>query len=216
MGSIGWVCAPACKSGQCPMDVPSGVTAVPTCSLKQCVLKCSPGQCGVGAGCRQIEGYCTYDKAADTTALTADAYALTNGAEAIQGTDDVYKHDEMRLQKTHYGNPKSGCRSDEHVLSASIGWVCTPACKSGECPMDVPSGVTAVPTCGLKQCVLKCSPGQCGVGARCRQIEGYCTYDKAADTTALTADATALTKVAEAIQGPGNVYKHDKMLLQKI
>merc|ERR1711871_193756 len=103
--------------------------------------------------------------------------------------------------QTHYGDPLSGpCESDEKNVSIQgvPGAVCTPACTGifkTKCPTDVPSGVTATPTCalqdassGAKYCALICSPSvdlkslragdaQCG-SASCQPISGtgICTY----------------------------------------
>ena len=88
-------------------------------------------------------------------------------------------------------------RKLEVSIQGVPGAVCTPVCTSGKCPTDVPSGVTATPTCalqdassGAKYCALICSPSvdlkslragdaQCG-GATCQPISGtgICTYTK--------------------------------------
>lgn len=92
---------------------------------------------------------------------------------------------------THYGDPSDGCESDE--VSVQIqgikGDFCTSACSLlKSCPTDVPSGVTATPTCALqdssthkKYCALVCDPSganTCGK-ATCKSISGtgICTYD---------------------------------------
>lgn len=99
---------------------------------------------------------------------------------------------------SHYGNPEDGCQADEKMfqIQGVDGDLCTPQCdEAGQCPTDVPEGVTARPLCGLKTqdgtqyCVLLCQPsellrasaGQCG-DATCRTIKGQpgvgiCTYD---------------------------------------
>jgi hypothetical protein len=98
---------------------------------------------------------------------------------------------------SHYGDPNTGCESDEKAVSITgvSGSVCTPSCSTGACPTDVPAGVTATPTCALqdpqgnKYCVLICSPSelgdnsidtQCGENASCKSIQGMgvCTYDQ--------------------------------------
>jgi hypothetical protein len=91
----------------------------------------------------------------------------------------------------HYEDPKpNGCQSDEQAIQIQgvSGDFCTPKCDaSGSCPTDVPSGVTAAPTCALqdqsgnKYCALICSPSEndsCGT-ATCKSIQGtgICTYD---------------------------------------
>jgi hypothetical protein len=94
----------------------------------------------------------------------------------------------------------SPCESDEKNVSIQgvPGAVCTPECTGimkNKCPTDIPSGVTATPTCALqdassgsKYCALICSPSvdlkslragdaQCGA-ATCQAISGtgICTY----------------------------------------
>ena len=82
----------------------------------------------------------------------------------------------------------------------SYGTCSVPKCEGLSCPSDVPSGVTARPTCALqdaqgnKYCALVCSPSaaalayppfkkaaddQCGTNASCKPIStvGICTYD---------------------------------------
>jgi hypothetical protein len=96
---------------------------------------------------------------------------------------------------SHYEDPKSGCQSDEVDIQIQgvQGAVCAPACTGilkNTCPTDVPTGVTAKPTCALqdsstqkKYCALICTPSaddtQCGTNASCKSIQGtgICTYD---------------------------------------
>merc|ERR1712139_163018 len=96
-------------------------------------------------------------------------------------------------------DPKGGCRSDEVDIQIQgvQGAVCSPKCTLGIfCPSDVPTGVTAKPTCALqdastksKYCALICSPSsnddQCGTNASCKSIQsvGICTYDDDAGET---------------------------------
>jgi len=90
--------------------------------------------------------------------------------------------------KTHYGAPP--CESDEQAVRVQgiSGDFCSPACTSGACPTDVPSGVTASPKCllktpaGAQYCALQCTPssnGECGDGT-CQAVPGapigICTY----------------------------------------
>jgi len=98
----------------------------------------------------------------------------------------------------HYEDPKNGCRSDEVDIQIQgvQGAVCAPKCTLGIfCTNDVPTGVTAKPTCALqdsssgsKYCALICSPSgnddQCGTNASCKSIQGtgICTYDDDAVT----------------------------------
>jgi len=95
---------------------------------------------------------------------------------------------------THYGDPKTGCEKDEQSVQVQgvPGDFCSPKCKNSSCPSDVPTGVTANPTCalqsptGAKYCALICTPsalrgnganGECGTGS-CQSIQGtgLCTY----------------------------------------
>ena len=104
--------------------------------------------------------------------------------------------------KTHYGDPKEGCLSDELEITIQgiTGDFCSPMCSNvKECPTDVPSGVTSAPQCALqdasdpnkKYCALICSPtlpiqdqkaadAQCGDNGSCKAAApgiGLCTYD---------------------------------------
>ena len=73
---------------------------------------------------------------------------------------------------THYGNPSTGCESDEQAVKVQglSGDFCSPKCDStGSCPSDVPWGDTATPECALrtttgdKYCALICqSDSDCG------------------------------------------------------
>ena len=84
---------------------------------------------------------------------------------------------------THYGNPETGCESDEQAVRVQglSGDFCSPKCNSqGSCPSDVPKGDSATPQCALrtttgdKYCALICqSDSDCGIWAawRCLIIE---------------------------------------------
>merc|ERR1719261_288176 len=108
--------------------------------------------------------------------------------------------DKSELLATHYGDPLAGpCESEEVNITVTgvAGSVCAPPCGLlKKCPADVPTGVTAKPTCALqdsstkkKYCALICTPGsnddQCGTNASCKSIQsvGLCTYDDDTDTT---------------------------------
>jgi hypothetical protein len=95
-------------------------------------------------------------------------------------------------ETSHYEDPSAGCQTDEVKIQIQgvKGDVCAPACTGTTCPTDVPTGVTATPTCALqdassgkKYCALICTPGaadtQCGTNASCKSIQstGICTYD---------------------------------------
>lgn len=97
----------------------------------------------------------------------------------------------------HYEDPNvpPGCAKDEVDVSITgiPGDLCAPPCdKTGKCPTDVPTGVTATPTCALKSsagaqyCALVCTPAQartadsqCGPKASCKPTPqaGLCTFD---------------------------------------
>jgi photosystem II stability/assembly factor-like uncharacterized protein len=94
----------------------------------------------------------------------------------------------------HYEKPP--CQDDE--VSASVtdtdGSICAPSCTGTDCPTDVPEGVTAEPTCALKDpsgnqfCALLCqSDDMCDSagGAHCAFPQagapGICVYPSAAN-----------------------------------
>ena len=107
----------------------------------------------------------------------------------------------LALTAGHYGDPnKHGCMADEKSITITGlgGDICSPPCDaSGACPTDVPSGVTATPTCALHDpagnqfCALVCTPAvgdaQCGEHASCKATgssatpppPGLCTFDDA-------------------------------------
>ena len=96
---------------------------------------------------------------------------------------------------SHYEDPNpNGCQSGEVKIQIQgvKGDFCSPACAGSVCPTDVPSGVTAKPTCALqdssthkKYCALICNPSslvgdaQCGKNGSCKSIQsvGVCTYN---------------------------------------
>merc|ERR1712087_453614 len=129
----------------------------------RCALGCTPGQCGHGAHCRNNGSVCTYDSKAISEVIPI---SQQNGSQALA----VASQEQSRATRRHYGDPKMGCRLDEVALRVDglMGAVCSPACsKQGNCPTDVPRGVTAQPSCsfilrGERFCALKCRPGQCG------------------------------------------------------
>merc|ERR1712203_712358 len=94
---------------------------------------------------------------------------------------------QVAANPTHYGDPKTGCESDEQAVQVQgiKGDFCSPQCSSsGTCPSDEPTGDTAKPTCALKTttgskyCALICSTdSECGTGS-CQKIggTGLCTY----------------------------------------
>merc|ERR1712072_218452 len=95
----------------------------------------------------------------------------------------------------HYGDPKTGCESDEQAVQVQgvAGDFCSPKCSGTSCPSDKPSSASANPMCALqttsgdKYCALICSPSavaldfapfkkvadaQCGTNASCESISG--------------------------------------------
>merc|ERR1712070_895435 len=84
----------------------------------------------------------------------------------------------------HYG-PASSCLSDETTIGISEHGsfeTCTtiPCSADSDCPQDMPSGSTAVPTCFIKHfCALKCTKDKdCPEGATCihNSDHQYCMY----------------------------------------
>lgn len=138
------------------------------------------------------------------TASTFLATATTAHVEQLQFlVSDFHKDAALVVAttdeaSTHYGSPKNGCQDDEAIMSIMgvSGSICSPSCTDSPCPVDVPDGVTATPTCALqnpqtgdKYCALICAPmsmlrhsssgdGQCGA-ASCQPISGtgICTYE---------------------------------------
>uniref|UniRef100_A0A7S3Z7N5 Uncharacterized protein n=1 Tax=Lotharella globosa TaxID=91324 RepID=A0A7S3Z7N5_9EUKA len=122
--------------------------------------------------------------------LTAVAAAKCQPETATAVIDEFFLKDFLNAT-SHYGDPKTGCESDEIQVQVQgvQGDFCTPPCSLFKpCPADVPTGVTAKPMCALqstsggKYCALICSPGndaQCGTNASCKAISGLgiCTYD---------------------------------------
>ncbi|CAE7365083.1 unnamed protein product, partial [Symbiodinium pilosum] len=142
-GISGDFCSPKCTSqGTCPSDVPSGDTATPECALrtttgdKYCGLICQADtDCGKGS-CQKMMGIglCTYES-------------------SVKALPAVMTQVAVATNPTHYGNPSSGCESDEVAVRVSgiSGDFCSPKCTSqGTCPKDMPKGDTAVPECALR------------------------------------------------------------------
>merc|ERR1711865_536245 len=119
---------------------------------------------------------------------------------------------------THYGDPKTGCESDEQAVQVQglAGNFCSPKCSSSNaCPSDKPSGDTAAPQCALqttgggKFCALICTPskfasnganGACGTGT-CQSIQGtgLCTYATAGNTVGVKTRFAPHTSVGESV-----------------
>ena len=88
---------------------------------------------------------------------------------------------------THFNDPHSGCLPDEiiNVVPTIDGSFCSPPCGNDNtwCPADVPTGVTARPTCMVtdpisvsdfpgRHCALHCtSDADCGMGV-CSTLYG--------------------------------------------
>uniref|UniRef100_A0A7S4LNI6 Uncharacterized protein n=1 Tax=Oxyrrhis marina TaxID=2969 RepID=A0A7S4LNI6_OXYMA len=88
----------------------------------------------------------------------------------------------------HYEKPPCQAGEVKASVTGSTGSLCAPPCTSGTCPTDVPSGVTASPTCvlqdqsGNKYCALECAKDEeCDKagGSSCSILQGstgVCTY----------------------------------------
>jgi len=123
-----------------------------------------------------------------------DYYLVTSGEGII-----VRRNFEGLLEagKTHYGDPKAGCLTDEQNITLQgpgnrwvvAGDFCSPKCQLPDpskpvykCPSDIPTGVTAKPQCaqiGGRQlppfCALVCQYPiphglyECGANATCKR-----------------------------------------------
>jgi hypothetical protein len=95
---------------------------------------------------------------------------------------------------SHYEKPPCQQGEQEASVTGTTGKLCTPPCdQSGACPTDVPTNVTAVPQCILKDqsgnqyCALACDKdAECDVagGAKCSILQagkGVCTYSGVAN-----------------------------------
>eukprot|EP00913_Durusdinium_trenchii_P012276 g11527.t1 len=141
---------------------------------KYCALICqSDSDCGTGS-CQKIMGVglCTYD------------------ATKKIGMETTMTQVAVATNPSHYGNPKTGCESDEQAVRVQglSGDFCSPKCSSsGSCPSDVPKGDSATPECALrtttgdKYCALICqSDSDCGLGS-CEKIMGVASSFRGAD-----------------------------------
>merc|ERR1712187_136361 len=120
----------------------------------------------------------------------------------------------IQANPTHYGDPATGCESDEEAVRVQgvSGDFCSPPCSAaGACPTDVPSGDTATPKCALQTpsgkqyCALICTPsalsfnganGECGTGT-CQSIQGIglCTYAAAKTVRGSLTQSSIMTGV---------------------
>lgn len=200
------VCGAKCAIGKpCPKDVPAGMTAKPSCFhaegiVTYCVTRCeTAADCGTDHVDCNSNGECVYT-GPSSGPKPSPAPAKPSPAPAKPGPSVKPSPAPAPSKQTHYGDPYDGpCLSGETNVSITgvAGAFCSPACGSG-CPTDVPTGVTAKPTCALEpsgstkptQCALICSPSlpildqdaadaQCGAKASCKPIQssGVCTYD---------------------------------------
>ncbi|CAK8990723.1 unnamed protein product [Durusdinium trenchii] len=144
---------------------------------------CSP-QCS-------SSGSCPSDVPKGDSATPECALRTTTGdkycALICQSDSDCGWQVAVATNPSHYGNPKTGCESDEQAVRVQglSGDFCSPKCSSsGSCPSDVPKGDSATPECALrtttgdKYCALICqSDSDCGLGS-CEKIMGVglCTY----------------------------------------
>ena len=128
-------------------------------------------------------GLCTYDASAlSSVATLAQARSsvefdnrLDCGRRMVRCVGRLrVKHAQVAAlaNPTHYGDPKTGCETDEQAVRVQglSGDFCSPKCDSqGSCPSDVPTGDKATPECALrtttgdKYCALVCeSDSDCG------------------------------------------------------
>ena len=128
-------------------------------------------------------GLCTYDASALSSVATLTQARsnvdfddrLDSGGRMVQcvGGLRVKRAQVAALANpTHYGDPKTGCETDEQAVRVQglSGDFCSPKCDSqGSCPSDVPTGDKATPECALrtttgdKYCALVCeSDTDCG------------------------------------------------------
>jgi len=135
---------------------------------------------------------------------------------------------QVATNPTHYGNPATGCESDEQAVQVQgvSGDFCSPPCTSaGVCPTDEPAGDTATPQCALqtttggKYCALICTPsalssnganGECGTGT-CQGIQGtgICTYASSTNSKALTVDFSS-DKFQDYVKEFGKTYGEEE------
>merc|ERR1711970_608983 len=69
--------------------------------------------------------------------------------------DPEWLKENVETNTTHYGDPATGCESDEQSVQVQgvSGDFCSPPCTGilhMKCPSDVPDGVTAKPQCALQ------------------------------------------------------------------
>merc|ERR1711871_369596 len=197
-----------CFEQKCPTELAACKQSLKCITIFLCGDKCTPGDTACMEKCFNDNP----DQATkDCVKCGADNGCVKTPADAL-GHRVVAPHSQA-LELTlipsfakvaagsHYGDPLDGpCESDEKnvTIQGVAGSGCTPECTGvfkNKCPTDVPSGVTATPTCalqdassGAKYCALICSPSvdlkslragdaQCGK-ATCQPISGtgICTY----------------------------------------
>jgi len=108
---------------------------------------------------------------------------------------------------SHYEKPP--CQSDEVQarVQGAGGSLCAPPCDDvGSCPVDVPAGTTATPSCSLRSptgdsyCALSCfSSSECPTGASCAEGPGVCVYPEEASSAPLFAFAELRAARAPAV-----------------
>jgi len=163
-------------------SIPLGV--YPVENKEACEILCSKfgespdkGSGEEGSGDAPVYSECTAFTVDHGNCTLFDSLAKSvHRASAVGGTMPNVKH--------HYGNPYApgGCLSDElkNTIPGVEGDFCSPACQSDSkgsmwCPADVPSVVTAEPSCLIRDpigpgmhCALKCTEdAACGPGAVC-------------------------------------------------
>jgi len=203
-GLSGDFCSPKCdSSGSCPTDKPAGDAASPSCALQTttgdqyCAMLCkADSECGTGS-CQSVsgQGICTYS----TSALISSVKRI-----------EVKLAEAVGANPTHYGDPKTGCESDEQAVQVQglSGDFCSPKCdSSGSCPTDKPAGDAASPSCALQTttgdqyCAMLCkADSECGTGS-CQSVsgQGICTYSTSALISSVKRIEVKLAEVANTL-----------------
>merc|ERR1711935_63752 len=133
-------------------------------------------------------------KGMKTIIALAMLFSLTL-AQAKFSLDMSKLETQVGTDKSHYGNPSGGCKSDEinGGVEGHDGVACLPDCTKRNCPTDLPdSQTTAKPQCaivdfahGKNYCVLQCkgvAKGKCPLGSKCTNTgnsAAICLYDPA-------------------------------------
>lgn len=197
------ICGAKCKAFKCPKDTPKDMQkAHPDCYHSEglaeyCIPRCNAASdCGLpsdSVACNS-KGECVYTGPSSSTPSPAPAKPGPSPSKPSPSTPSPSSP--APAKQTHYGDPyDTSCLSDELnvTITGVTGAFCSPSCKGTACPTDVPTGVSAKPTCALEpqgssqptQCALICAGNDdCGEKASCKSVSGstakLCTYDDGA------------------------------------